>query len=233
MASTFVLICGVSGGGKTTVGEALKSKHGFCHFDGDAWMYGLDPVKQAALIPTAEEMANCPESITRLRERFCTDYYLKLSAGEDPDFTAAQELYDAMAPEVLQVRASAPESRIVLSHAVLHRRFRDFLREKLGENLVIVDLCVSPEVLRARKLKRLEEQASEKGQSVEEFLMSYENPSLPPTFEERRDMLVDPGKAHQEERGEDEERMCVVRVETAEMTAGEVLLQVETFLGLN
>jgi adenylate kinase family enzyme len=49
-----VFVCGESGSGKSTVGKTLSNEHGWAHFDGDAWFYGLDPVEQAGVTPTPE-----------------------------------------------------------------------------------------------------------------------------------------------------------------------------------
>ena len=180
-----VLICGASGCGKSTTAEGLAERAGasWSHFDGDSWMYGRDPIAHAGQLPTPEQLAACPAEIAALRDGFVNQYWMPLAQGGAADFAAVEAFYTGMASAV---EAARGDSDIVLSHAVFERRTRDLLRRLVpGVEMAVLDVA-DAELVR-RKKHRLTEQAAEKGQSVEDFVMAYPGEG---SAEERIDNLT-------------------------------------------
>ena len=226
-----ILVCGTSGSGKTTVAEALKKEYGFSHFDGDCWQFGLDPVAHSGTTPTPEQIAARPVDIGAAMDTFFAEYWMKLNAGEEGDFAACEQYYAKMLKDVAQYRNKNPKEDLVVSHMVLERRSRDLFREALGPKMQVIALDVPSTVLRRRKLARLERQAAEKDQTLEEFFKSFGAAGMPDNVEDCLKIFADPGKATQEAPQPDEVNIQMVQIQEGE-DAASVFNNVKLCLGL-
>eukprot|EP00927_Polykrikos_kofoidii_P062450 TRINITY_DN57262_c0_g1_i1.p1 TRINITY_DN57262_c0_g1~~TRINITY_DN57262_c0_g1_i1.p1 ORF type:complete len:238 (+),score=38.43 TRINITY_DN57262_c0_g1_i1:98-811(+) len=184
-----VFVSGHSGAGKTTLAEGLKKHHDFVHFDGESWMCGLDPIAQSAVTPTAEMLATVSPERAALAKDLSVNCYNKISAGEEPVSSSYENFYSAMLADVRSSRAEFDGRDMVVSHAPYLRVMRDFCRAELGEELTVLVLNATVELLQDRVKKRLETFAVAQGKSLEEFIMQGDIPGKD-TFEDRMEAMM-------------------------------------------
>lgn len=206
-----LFVTGAPGSGKTTIGELIKKRHGYCHFDGDAWMMGLDGVEQSAETPTPEQVQCCRPAIATARDAFLRGYWL--ANGEHADVQLAKEFYRLMAIDIKRQQALRPDKRFVATHAVQDVPTRRILREYLGDKLVCVVLDVPEAVLIDRKAKRLEEAASRRGMTIRDHVLSFGDSIPGDKYEDKYHTLVHVSMPLEHPKP-DEPRTFSVRVDT-------------------
>jgi len=151
------------------IAEWLKKAHEFVHFDGDSWMNGFDPVEEADFQPTPGNLARMqhkPEPLATLFRDFLPNFAMMLG-GQAFDEAALERFYVAMAESIKEQRAKFPGRHFTITHAVFTKKIRDCLRRELGDELEIVILTMSPEILRHRVIDNLEAQAAGQGMTSE------------------------------------------------------------------
>merc|ERR1719401_2243816 len=137
-----ILVAGKSCGGKTTLAELLKARHGFLHFDVDTWTRGgayLEETKWPSpeegeqwKATRAPELASAVEKLDALAEA------AKPGVPFPPD--AVDDLLEMLCKEVLKVRGQHPDRDVVLSWIPHSRAWRDKLRAGLGSDLECLTL---------------------------------------------------------------------------------------------
>lgn len=134
----FIVVMGVSGAGKTTIGEALASRLGTTFIDGDSYH------------PRANvEKMSRGEALTD-RDRMP---WLALIAGAMRGHVARSEQAfkkqgaDAAPPPI-------PEGCSVAACSALRRSYREYLTQQAGEDIFYVFLGGSKEIIHSRMLNR-------------------------------------------------------------------------------
>ena len=170
---------GCGGSGKTTLGEGLRNKYGFLHWDADQFYNGMDPIKDAAKPVNLESDAykNRPQELVQAWDKAQKEGYYKLFQKEPTEFSAFQPLYDLMTDRIIKDRASNKNKHIVMSQVVFTREIRDYLRKKLGDDLVFIILNTKKELLVQRLLDRTEEECKEMGVTLIDRIKSW-NPDM-------------------------------------------------------
>jgi len=226
-----VFVSGHSGAGKTTLAEGLKKHYGFVHFDGESWMFGMDPVAQSNVTPTAEILSKVPPERAALARDMTENCYNKISAGEEPMREAYERFYRAMLEDVRARRAEMSGQDVVVSHAPYLRVMRDFCRTELGEDVTFLVINVPVVVLQERVKMRLTAFATAQGKSLEEFVMQGHIPGKD-TFEERMESMMGNVKGLSEAVMPDEPNTFQLEV-TPDSTPDTVLASACTCLGIS
>lgn len=148
-ANRIVFVTAWSGCGKTTTGDYLGTVRGFLHLDGDEDM----------------RKTNVPELATATQGLITafSEFWFK-------DKSAPAEFwhpyYQLLVDKCLEARRTGDQREIVVSMSVYRREVRDFLREKLGEDLLFLSLDCDVDVVVKGALARLEEYLATQGESV-------------------------------------------------------------------
>ena len=147
--SRIIFVTAWSGCGKTTTGDYLGTCRGFLHVDGDEDM----------------RKSGVPELVaaTQALIRAFSDYWFK-------DKSAPTGLwhpyYQLLVDKCLDARQAGDRRDIVVSMSVYRREVRDFLRSKLGDELLFLKLECDVDVVVRGALGRLEEYLKTQGGSV-------------------------------------------------------------------
>merc|ERR1712154_531822 len=123
--------------GKSVLADALVRSHGFTHFDGDHWALGVDPV---AINPTP---AASPPAVYKERLAGLSSFILQLRQEEKPASgpgAAWEPFYAALCDDVQAWRAGNRGADLVVTHSIYCRSMRDFVRKRLGDDLVFIAL---------------------------------------------------------------------------------------------
>lgn len=181
MSATKVLfVTGLSGAGKTTLGELLKQENGFLHFNVDVWAFGGHPLDESALVPNPEMMAKRDSEIQALFDAMVEGGFKKLAAGETPDAAVWEAFFVRLAPAVKEAatRAATEGKQLVVSFSVYLRSVRDAVRRLLAPEIDVFFVVLAPDVdvVATRKVDHLRNTAASRGLTLSQFLRSF-NPS--------------------------------------------------------
>lgn len=178
--SGLVFITGLSGAGKTTLGERLKLENNFLHFNVDVWAFGGDAVVDSDKVPDAAMNAKRDPEIKLLFDNMYENGIAKLLAGEEPVLSTFHEFFDRLVPAILEVRNNNPERDFVVTFSVYMRETRDYIRALLGQQLAFIVLNPSIEKVADRRVRHWQESAKERNQSLWQFLTTSIMPNIPP-----------------------------------------------------
>jgi cytidylate kinase len=231
-----VVVGGTFGAGKTTYCDVLGKKHGFVHFDSDCFVLGYDPVADAGKTLTGADQKNAAEKVpelTKLRFEYRAERERALQSGDTPDVQRMVGLFKAIVAKIEEVRRANPEKDILVPRPVFFREERDIFRSLLGEDFACVMICCSNDVLAERRLRRLKNQASEKGVTIHEFVMTFPEGILQGnTPEEKIEFMMVNTSAPAVRAGESDEPYVYTVHVTKETTTDDILNDTAAFLGL-
>jgi gluconate kinase len=148
MTPAVVWISGISGAGKTFMGDYLAYMSGFYHIDGDSFAHSSEP--------------NERQLFQSLIEAFYKHWFLGLEAPE--------ELWHPyLLHQFERIRTALGQNEhVVISLSVYHRQVRDFIRMHFPQHCFILLQCNEEELLRRAKV-RFAKYADANGKSVEEM----------------------------------------------------------------
>ena len=153
-------VSGRSGSGKSTVGGVLREKHGFIHYEGDAFIFHHDPFSGPMYQPGKKPiLPGIPREQKTICKRLVTEGYMPLVSGRGrPDFTIFSDFYDLLCKDILEkkkTRRNDDHSPWAITNALYTRECRDYIRTKLGsDSLIIISLKVTDELAVSRMALR-------------------------------------------------------------------------------
>lgn len=233
----FVWVTGLSGAGKTTLGEALKasSAQSFEHFNVDIWVFGGNPLTQSHMVPTPDMMQAQDPLVKASFDRMIAEGFGKLSKQETVDFAVWQQFFDLLIPAILQARDQLPSDKhLVVTFSVYLQSIRDYLRQALGPHLQFVVLNPAVAEVAKRKVAHLQNTAKARNQTLSEFLRSLSpNAADAPELPEEVIVSIFEGQTRNsamgfEGKAADEDR-CL---ELTDLSVEQLTTQVLQFLGL-
>jgi gluconate kinase len=185
-----LFVSGLSGSGKTTLGELLKKEDQFVHFNVDVWAFGGNPVEESAAVPGPAMMANRDPDVKAAFDNMIANGFSKLAQGQSVEWAVWENFFSKLCPAINAARETIGEKSMVVTFSVYLRSVRDYLRQNLGApgELAFVVLNPSVESVGARKVQHLKNTAEERGQTLSQFLRSFNPSSDAPDMEE--DVLV-------------------------------------------
>ena len=142
-------LSGAPGLGKSTSGMLLGRKAGYVYYEADCFMNHLNPyVPIESDEPTLAMMSQKSlRGVSQKRIDTVADgvtHFFAMGEGKDYDFEKLGEMYLSMAEDV-----DKEQKRIggdfAVAQAVPTRKMRDYIRSKLGSNLIFVVLHMSRE----------------------------------------------------------------------------------------
>jgi hypothetical protein len=178
-------MCGKSGRGKTTLGEALsKGNPSIVHYDVDVATNGGDAIAESGTMPTTAQAANSTPEFAALKEKYATcvaEGYGYLFAGKETELHVWTDFYDLILADI-ERRALPDDTTLVVTHSVFLPDVRAYLRERLpGPKVDVVVITVPNELATSRKVAQAVEAAAAAGAaSVGEWLESLGRPNQTP-----------------------------------------------------
>lgn len=180
-----IFVSGLSGSGKTTLGERCKadSNHNFLHFNVDVWAFGGDPIKESDQVPNPTMMAKRDPEIQAAFDQMIAKGFSVLAKGEQPDFIVWENFFSKLIPCIQSTHALYPNHHMIVSFSVYLRSIRDYLRNHIDDLLFIV---LNPDIehVALRKVQHLRNTAAARGQTLSQFLRSFNPDSNAPEMEE-------------------------------------------------
>ena len=150
-AGSLVWITGPTGSGKTTVATVLKQTGNFINYEGDCFMFHLNPYTDT--VPNGAGTGGgtplAPErlkSIPQDRIVACDDAlkqgFMKVVLGAKVDFVIWETFYTQMCADIVKERQRfGPGWHFVVSQAVYTRAARDLIRRLLVDvNFVVLEI---------------------------------------------------------------------------------------------
>jgi len=148
-------ISGLSGMGKTTTAKVLQETEGFVNYEGDCFLYGLNPYVGAAPEGSSFFGTRPLSGMSQKRKDVCKaalyDGYTEIMKGNPVDPKIWEDMYELLCEDILKGRAKIGGNWIV-GQAVYTRAARDFIRNKLGDDLIMVVLESGEENLQLQRL---------------------------------------------------------------------------------
>ena len=148
-------ISGLSGMGKTTTAKILQSKEGFVNYEGDCFMYGLNPYVGAAPEGSSFFGTRPLSGMSQKRKDICkialNDGYGEIMKGNSVDPKIWEDMYELLCEDILKGRAKIG-GNWVIGQAVYTRAARDFIRKKMGDDLTMIILQSGEEDLQRHRL---------------------------------------------------------------------------------
>lgn len=193
-----IFVSGLSGSGKTTVGELLKKNSGYLHFNVDVWAFGGDPIVESDAVPDPMMMAKRNPEVKDLFDCMISNGFARLAAGETVPLDAWTPFFSRLCVAVNTARAADPTKCMVVTFSVYQKQVRQFIREQLGADLGMVVLNPSIEMVGYRKVQHLKNTANARSLTLSQFLKSFHPGSedTPDLSEEViTQMLTDQAKA--------------------------------------
>ena len=156
-AGTILWLCGSTGMGKTTTAKILQAEEGFIYYEGDCFMFGLNPYVGAAPKGTTQFGTKALSGIPSERTEVCrvtlVEGYTKLLKGEEVNDKIWEDFYELLCKDILREREKLGGNWVV-TQAVYSRTARDIIREKMGDSLILVVLETEEEDLQIERLAR-------------------------------------------------------------------------------
>ena len=179
MSGKFVFVTGLSGAGKTTLGECLKKDDNFLHFNVDVWAFGGDAITESGKVPDAEMKDKRDPELKQLFDNMYEKGLARISCG-DPSMQVFEDFFTRLAPDVLAVRNQNPDRHLVVSFSVYLREVRDMVRRLFGEDLHFIVLNPSIEKVARRRVQHWQDTAKERGLTMFQFLTTWGVPEGTP-----------------------------------------------------
>lgn len=197
MTGKLLFVSGLSGAGKTTLGELLKSEDNFAHFNVDVWAFGGDPIAQSGEVPNPAMMEKRDPNIKEAFDNMIENGFKKIASGETVDFQVWENFFSKLVIDIKAARNSLDDKNLVVTFSVYLTSVRDYLRQQLGEDLAFIVLNPSIEHVGIRKVDHLRNTAATRGQSLSQFLRSFNPDSNAPELDEDTiiQLLTDQAKA--------------------------------------
>jgi len=152
-------ITGPTGAGKSTVAAHLRDQHQWAFYEGDCYLYGLDPF--------SGPLKKLPElsAVGKERMKAWASAYLPLIKGEgEGDIKVWDEFYSQLCQDIKEKREQNIGKNFVVSQAVYTRRARDLIRNILGNDVTFAILQIDNEL----QVERMCQRAVEQGREVNE-----------------------------------------------------------------
>jgi len=150
-------ISGLSGMGKTTTAKLLQDKEGFVNYEGDCFIYGLNPYVGAAAEGSSFFGTRPLSGISQKRKDACKAAmekgYGEIFKGNPVDPKIWEDLYELLCEDILKGHAKIGGNWVV-GQAVYTRAARDFIRKKLGDHLRMVILESGEDNLQKQRLAK-------------------------------------------------------------------------------
>jgi len=148
-------ISGMSGMGKTTTAKLLQKKEGFVNYEGDCFIYGLNPYVGAAPEGSSFFGTRNLSGISQKRKDVCKASiekgYTEIFKGNSVDPKIWEDLYDLICEDILKGRAKIGGDWVV-GQAVYTKAAREYIGKKLGADLTMVVLESGEENLQLDRL---------------------------------------------------------------------------------
>ena len=149
-------ITGRPGTGKSTIAQHISKTLGYVYYEGDAFFGLVNPY----IPPNKNELISAVGQQTRLKgipqERL--NVLAKYSAafksmryGQDFDMSSLEAGYDEMCKDIIRERARIGGDWVI-AHSAKTKSLRDYIRKKLGPDLIFVALDMNKEL----QMRRLE-----------------------------------------------------------------------------
>merc|ERR1711874_291821 len=156
-AGTMLWLSGATGLGKTSTAKLLQKEEGFIYYEGDCFVFGLNPYVGAAPKGTTAFGTKALSGISKERTDVCRtavfDGYRKLLDGHNVDDQIWEDFYDLLCKDVLEERAKLG-GKWVIAQAVYTRTARDIIRRKMGKDLILVVLETEEKDLQVERLAK-------------------------------------------------------------------------------
>jgi hypothetical protein len=227
-----IFISGLSGSGKTTLGERFKANNYNClHFNVDVWAFGGNPITESDQVPNPQMMAKRNPEVQAAFDNMIAHGFTTLASGQSPDFSVWEGFFSKLVPAIKDARENHPEKDLVVTFSVYLRSVRGYLRQHI-ENLIFIVLNPEIEHVAARKVQHLRNTAAARGQTLSQFLRSFNPDSDAPEMEENAIIEILTAQARSgavgfEPAGDDEDRTLSI---CGDKTVDEVYLAASQFI---
>jgi len=150
-----IWISGMSGMGKTTTARILQEKEGFVNYEGDCFLMGYNPYVGAAPKGPSYFGTRSLSGISQERKdvsKGATKGYMEgVLKGKPVDPKIWEDFYNLLCEDIMKERAKLG-GKWVVNQAVYSKAAREFIRQKLGDDLTMVVLVSGEENLQMERL---------------------------------------------------------------------------------
>lgn len=168
-----VWVCGHPGAGKTTLGNLVKERRQWLHFDGDSYTHGGDPIRDTG-IPTKEMLDRRDPELQRVYLEMADKGFGAVSRGQKPPLSAWTPFYDRMCADVLRTFQQHPHSMVV-THAL--PVYDEALRAHISSKLPDLTWIILEDIGKAaakREVKQVKDAAAAEGKTMSEYLTKFD-----------------------------------------------------------
>uniref|UniRef100_A0A7S2EV33 Gluconokinase n=1 Tax=Trieres chinensis TaxID=1514140 RepID=A0A7S2EV33_TRICV len=171
-------VSGQSGAGKTTLGQNLAEHHGFCHFDGDIYYSGGDPLEDSGKFIGS---GKATDELKSQWQKIVSNYESLFDGREIP----LEDWKDALGGLCMSVaKAAQKHPKLVVTFSIYSLAVRIFVRDRITEicSAQDPDAAVDFQFLvlndvdgaaAKRKLEQVKQAAEAQGKTMEEFVAQY------------------------------------------------------------
>jgi gluconate kinase len=169
---TLLFVTGQSGGGKTSLGNNLKDKCGFVHFDGDVFSAGADATRFTG-VPTADMLASTDRTLKQTYKDCAEHAFGGLFAGHAVPLARWTPFVDLLIANVKEKLKELPSgTSLVITWSVYTRELRDYIGTALpGVKFIVLNDCGHNAA--KRKAAQTIATAQARGQTLAEFLAGF------------------------------------------------------------